>query len=122
MNVNPKLKFLEQVTGYPVEQDEYEGTRDKYIVFTYEDERAALRADNKEYARTAYLMVCLFVPKGHNYFADKDKIEAALVQQGFTVESSQVWLEPSMVGTEKIRRITLSVNITESIKGGNQDG
>lgn len=113
MNVNPKLKILEEVTGYPVEQDEYEGPSDKYIVFTYEDERAVLRADNKEKAETAYLMVCLFVPKSYDYFADKKKIKAALVQQGFTVESIQVWLEDARTGTEKIRRITISVNITE---------
>ena len=113
MNVNPKLKALEKVTGYPVEQDEYEGTSDRYIVFTYEDERAALRGDNRETARTAYLMVCLFVPKSHDYFEDKDKLEAELVRQGFTIESCQVWLEEARKGTEKIRRITISVNITE---------
>lgn len=118
MNVNPKLKVLEKVTGYPVEQDEYEGKCDKYIVFTYEDERPALHGDNKEVARVAYLMVCLFVPKSYDYFADKDKIEAELVKQGFTVESSQVWLEDARVGTEKIRRITISVNITD-VEGEN---
>lgn len=118
MNVNPKIKALEKVTGYPVEQDEYEGTNDKYIVFTYEDERPVLNGDNKEAARAAYLMVCLFVPKSYNYFADKDKLEAELVKQGFTVESSQVWLEDARTGSEKIRRITISVNITD-VEGEN---
>lgn len=113
MNVNPKLKTLENITGYPVEQDEYEGSSDKYIVFTYEDERPSLRADNKEQARTAYIMVSFFVPKNYNYFADKKTIETALVQQGFILESIQTWLEDAVNGTEKIRRITFSVNITE---------
>lgn len=113
MNVNPKIKALEEVTGYPVSQDEYEGDSDKYIVFTYEDERPVLHADNKEIARAAYLMICLFVPKSHDYFEDKDKIEAELKRQGFAIESCQVWLENAREGTEKIRRITISVNITE---------
>lgn len=113
MNVNPKLKALEDVTGFPVEQDEYEGSSDKYIVFTYEDERASLRADNEEQAETAYLMVCLFVPKSYDYFEDKKNIKDALVRQDFTVESIQTWLEDARKGTEKIRRIIFSVNITE---------
>lgn len=113
MNVNPKLKSLENITGFPVVQDEYEGSSDKYIVFTYEDERASLRADNEEQAETAYLMVSLFVPKNYDYFEDKKNIKTALVRQGFTVESTQTWLEDARIGTEKIRRITYSVNITE---------
>ena len=113
MNVNQKLMALEEVTGYPVAQDEYEGTGDRYIVFTYEDERAALWGDNREVARTVWLMVCLFIPKRHDYFEDKDKIEAELVRQGFNIESRQVWLEEAMKGTEKIRRVTISANYTE---------
>lgn len=113
MNVNQKLMALEEATGYPVVQDEYEGTSDRYIVFTYEDERAALWGDNREAARTVWLMVCLFVPKRHDYFEDKDKIEAELVRQGFNIESCQVWLEEARKGTEKIRRVTISVNYTE---------
>lgn len=113
MNVNSKLKTLEKITGFPVEQDEYEGSSDKYIVFTYEDERASLRADNEEQAETAYLMVSLFVPKDYDYFEDKKNIKAELVQQGFTVESIQAWLEDARIETKKIRRITFSVNITE---------
>ncbi len=113
MNVNKKLMALEEATGYPVVQDEYEGKSDRYIVFTYEDERAELFGDNREAARTVWLMVCLFVPKGHDYFGDKDKIEAELVKQGFNIESRQVWLEDAMKGTEKVRRVTISVNYTE---------
>lgn len=113
MNVNSKLKALENITGFPAEQDEYEGSSDKYIVFTYEDERPSFYADNKEQAETAYLMVSLFVPKNYNYFEDKKNIKTALVQQGFNVESIQTWLEDARIGTEKIRRITFSVNITE---------
>lgn len=113
MNVNPRLFALEDATGFPVAQDEYEGSSDKYIVFTYEDERPSLRADNREQARTAYIMVSLFVPKNYDYFADKKKVEDALVQQDFTLESVQTWLEDAGIGTKRIRRIIFSVNITE---------
>lgn len=113
MNVNGKLRTLKQVTGYPVEQDLYEGAADKYIVFVYEDERAALQADNTEQATIAYLNVSLFVPKDYNYFEDKKKIKEALTAQGFCVESIQQWLEKSTMGTEKVRRVTFNINITE---------
>ncbi|MCM1213314.1 MAG: hypothetical protein NC331_11325 [Lachnospiraceae bacterium] len=113
MNVNGKLEALGAVTGYPVEQDEYEGREDRYITYTYEDERPALFGDNSGQAGTAWLRVCLFVPKSHDYFGDKDKIMAELARQGFNIESCQTWLEDARKGTEKIRRVTISVNITE---------
>lgn len=44
-------------TGLPVEQDEYEGKKDKYIIFTYEDENPAAHADNVVTADTVYLQI-----------------------------------------------------------------
>lgn len=109
MNVNEKVRMLEEVTGYPVKQDIYRGPEKKFIVFTYEDERAALIADNKRQAETAYLQVKLFTPESFNYFADKEKIKKALEEQGFNVESVQSWMEGK---NNEIRHTEFTVNIT----------
>ncbi len=111
MNVNKKIMILETVTGYPVKQDIYKGPEDKFIVFTYEDERTALAADNEELAGTAYLQVALFTPESFNYFADKKIIRKALKEQGFNIESVQSWLEGK---NSEIRHTVFAVNITET--------
>lgn len=112
MNINEKLIKLKQETGYPVCQDFYEGKEERYITFTYEDERAALYGDNEELAETAYLQVSFYFPEDFNYFEDKKKIKKALKKEGFNVESIQTWLEDAKTGTKKIRRILFIVNIT----------
>lgn len=114
MNVNEKIRMLEKVTGYPVRPDIYEGPADKYITFTYEDERAALYADDNEQADIAYLQVVLFTPDDFNYFEDKKKIKKELKRQGFEIESIQSWLDDARIGTKRVRHTTFSVNITEA--------
>lgn len=111
MNVNGKVRMLEDITGYPVNQDIYRGPEEKFIIFTYEDERTALFADNDEIAGTAYLQVTLFTPGAFNYFADKKKIKGALKEQGFNIESIQSWLEGR---NNEIRHTVFTVNITEA--------
>lgn len=111
MNVNEKIRSLEQVTGYPVMPDIYRGTEDRYIVFTYEDERTALEADNEELAVTVWLQVALFTPEKFNYFKDRKKIKKALKEQGFNVESVQSWLEGK---NNEVRHTVFTVNFTGS--------
>ena len=41
MNVNGLIMTLQNTVNYPVAPDLYEGKEDKYITFTYEDERSA---------------------------------------------------------------------------------
>lgn len=115
MNLNEKILGLEAVTGYPVEPDLYEGNGDKYISFTYEDERPVLNADNRPVADIAYLQINFFCPKNFNYFADKKKIRDYLESQKFKV-TIRSWLEDAMTGDEKIRRVLFEVNYTESRK------
>lgn len=116
MNVNEKIRTLEEVTGYPVRPDLYTGREDKYITFTYEDERPVLVADNDEEAETAYLQVTLFTPEDFNYFADKKKIKKHLKEQGFNVESIQSWLADAKTGTKQTRHTVFTVNITEAVE------
>ena len=39
MDVNKDIQALESITGLPVSPDIYIGNADKYIVYTYTDER-----------------------------------------------------------------------------------
>lgn len=112
MNVNPMILGLQDVTGYPVAQDIFKGKADKWIVFTYEDERGALFADDKEIIEGAVLQVTLYTPVQYNYFADKKKIKKYLIENGFQVEYIKSWVETKeQVGTEEIRHTLFQINI-----------
>lgn len=115
MNLNEKIRTLEVEIGYPVRQDIYEGKEDKYIVFSYEDERGELFGDNEELAETAYLQIALYTPQNYDYFDDKKKIKKELKKLGFQVESIQSWLEETaMQGIERKRHTAFYVNFTEA--------
>lgn len=110
MNVNQLIIEAGSAIGYPVAQDIYTGSKEKYITFTYEDERAALYADDEEQIETAYLMVSMVTPTDYNYFSDSAKLKKKLKKSGFNVPSIQSWIENE--GTKKIRRTIFTVNIT----------
>lgn len=101
-------------TGLPVEQDEYDGKKDKYIVFIYEDESPTGYADNKPYADTVYLQVQLITPKNFNYFKLKKKIRNLLEGADFSVTSIRSFLGDVYIGTEKIRQTVFKVEYTEA--------
>ena len=67
MNVNGLIMTLQNTVNYPVAPDLYEGKEDKYITFTYEDERSALDADNEEQQTVAYLQITLYTPPLQEY-------------------------------------------------------
>lgn len=114
MELNEKLiNLLKNGTGLPVEQDEYDGKENKYIVFIYEDERPSGHADNKPYADTVYLQVQLITPKNYNYFYLKRKIRNLLEGTDFFVTSTRSFLGSVYVGTEKIRQTVFKVEYTE---------
>lgn len=113
MNVNKTLMGLKDVTGFPVYPDLYEGKEDKYITFTYEDERAALYADDEEIHTEVTVEVNMFTPADYNYFTAKDAVKAYLVANGFQVESIRTWLATEEKGTHRYRHTTFSVNKTE---------
>lgn len=113
MNVNRTLIGLKDVTGFPVYPDVYEGTADKYITFTYEDERGALYADDEEIHTEVTVEVNLFTPKDFNYFQAKDAIKAYLVANDFQVENIQSWISTEEKGTSKYRQTTFSANKTQ---------
>ncbi|MCQ2087995.1 MAG: hypothetical protein MJZ37_08065 [Bacilli bacterium] len=113
MNLNDMLINGLSVIGYPVEQDLYTGSKNKYITFVYEDERPALSADDEEEITQVYMSINFFAPKEYNYFSDKKKIKKILMQLGFTISSIQTWVRDDMVGTDWIRQTTFNCYYAE---------
>ncbi|MCM1264315.1 MAG: hypothetical protein NC313_16515 [Butyrivibrio sp.] len=116
MNLNEKLQDILGMTGLPVEQDEYTGHSNKYIIYVYEDERPEEHADNKVTADTAYMQIQLVTPKEFNYFALKKEIRTLLEGADFIVTSVRSFLGDAYQGTERIRQTVFEATYTESRK------
>ena len=84
MNVNRIVEALSSVAGCPVELDVYSGRQQRYITYTYEDERPEMQGDNRTLADTAYIQIHYFVPREYDYMADKHKIRDYLEQSGLS--------------------------------------
>lgn len=113
MNCNQKIIQALASTNLPVKQDEYDGSDDKYIVFTYEDEVPAERGDNKVLADTVYIQLQLITPKEFNYFTLKHQIRDLLEEADFNVTSIQSILGDRYSGTEKVRQTIFEINFSE---------
>lgn len=116
MNLNELLIKLLSATGLPVDQDEYDGDSDKYIVFIYEDEKPEAYGDDEVIADTAYLQIQLITPKDFNYFSLKKQIRSLLEDADFNVTSIQSFLGDVYQGTEKVRQTIFQVKYTEGRK------
>lgn len=114
MNINRMIMTLEDVTGIPVAQDVYDGNSDKWITFTYADERCTLYADNDEEAVEVSINVSLFTTLSFNYFQVKKQIKETLKALGFQIEYIQSYVEQSDIGTERVRHTVFVVNYTGS--------
>lgn len=114
MNVNEKLKtLLEGPTGLTVNQDAYDGNDDKYIIFSYADERSETFADNNPDSDTVYLNIQLITPKNFNYMELKETIRELLEGADFNITSNPSFLGDVYFGTEKTRQTVFEVNYTE---------
>lgn len=112
MNLDSLIKETLSFTGLEIEQDEYTGDEDKYIIFTYEDEKPELFSDNNVTEDTAYIQIQLITPKDFDYKALKDKIRNALEAADFFVTSIHSFLGSVYVGTEKTRQTVFEINYT----------
>lgn len=113
MNVNKLLKDTLNVTGLAVEQDEYEGKADKYIIFTYADENPSFHANNKPQADTVYIQLQFITPKNFNYFELKDRIRNLLEKADFIVSSIHSFVGDKYQGTEKTRQTVYEISYTQ---------
>jgi hypothetical protein len=110
MNVNPLIMELNTVTGLPVVPDLYKGESDKWITFTYQDERPVYFGDNSVLADTAYISVNLFTPSEYNYMTVKKLIKDYLETIGIVTNvESYVYLENQI----PVRQTIFEVTITE---------
>lgn len=114
MNLNPTLIKIGGKMNLPTAQDIYEGKEDKYITFTYEDERSGLDADNGWDETTVAMQVQLITPVKCNYFPYKDQLKTLLETYGFSVERIQTWLTDTLTGTDRVRQTIFSVYYTGS--------
>lgn len=113
MNLNEFFATdLSGAIGIPVSEDIYEGDADKYITFTYQDERPTGFADNHPIEDECEVYVNLYVPKDYDYFEMKESIRDYLEAYGFFV-SMQSWLENGKKQTELIRRITFDCSLKQ---------
>ena len=113
MDLNEKVIKLLGVTGLDVCQDEYDGKENKYIIFTYADERPETFGDNRVESDTVYLNVQLITPKSFNYMSLKKIIRNLLENADFIVTSISSFLGDAYHGTEKIRQTVFEVKYTE---------
>lgn len=110
MNVNSLLMELKNITKLPVSPDIYEGTTDKWITFTYQDERPSFFGDNEILDDIAYISVNLFTPANFNYMALKKTIKRYLESIGVLTNSeSYVYTENQI----PIRQTIFEVQITK---------
>lgn len=116
MNLNLLLTNIGEKVGLETVQDIYTGPEQVYIVFIYEDERAALYADNEEQEVTVTLQVQLITPQNYDYFDYKTRLKKELKNAGFNVENIQSFLTDALTGTDRIRQTVFSVNYTGSDK------
>lgn len=113
MNINNHLiTVLNNATGLSVSPDFYEGTDDKYILFSYIDERPISYGDNVPLGDTAYLQIQLITPKSYNYMNLKHQIRNALEENDFSVTSIRSMLGDAIQGTENIRQTIFEANYT----------
>ncbi len=112
MNINPLMISVGKTMGYPCKQDLYVGNEDKFIVYSYADERAAYYADDDEEEITVTVTVQFITPQKYNYLSDKTKLKRTLKKQGFTVEDIQTLLDDEATGTDRARRTIYTCNYT----------
>jgi hypothetical protein len=114
MNVNPLIMELNRITGLPVVPDLYTGSADKWITFTYQDERPVYFGDNTPLADTAYISVNLFTPTNYNYLQTKEQIKEYLESIGIVTNcESYVYLENQI----PVRQTVFEVTISEEREG-----
>ena len=113
MNLNELLKKLLSATGLPVEQDEYDGKEQKYILFIYEDEHPETFGDNQVLSDTVNLQIQLITPKNYNYFKLKKQIRDLLEGADFVVSSIRSFLGDIYQGTDKTRQTVFEVEYSE---------
>lgn len=112
MKSDELLQQTLEVTGLPVKQYEYKGTKPEYILFNEEDERSVLYADNRPMGVSLWWQVHLFTLKEYDYRFMKRRIRYLLLDAGFSVREVVTIYEEE---TETIH-VVMSCHITEEME------
>lgn len=115
MDVNKEIQKLGTLTGLPVSPDIYSGNEEKYIVYTYADERPVFWGDDETIADQVTIQVNMYTPPKFNYMDLKHMIRDYLETLGEINEISS-WIETFTVKNnleQTIRHTTFSVIITK---------
>lgn len=110
MNVNKTMLALADITNLPVEEDEYEGTAEEYIIFNYADEKSIRHGNDIPLINEADMTVKAVLKKSTNYFQTKDKIWEYLIECGAYDITFQTYLE-SITGNKKKRNLIFDFKI-----------
>lgn len=110
MNVNPLIIELNTVTGLPVVPDLYKGESDKWITFTYQDERPEFFGDNEILDDVAYISLNLFTPANYNYMTTKEVIKTYLESIGILTNCESYVYQENQI---PIRQTIFEVQITK---------
>lgn len=110
MNVNKELLELKKILNCPVAQDVYDGKENRWIVFTYADERGVYFGDDEEEMTRVYINLSYYTPIAYNYFEDKKNIKKSLMKNGFFIEYIKSWVEDLDIGIEKIRHTVFVIS------------
>lgn len=114
MNVDDKIMKLADVTGYPVAPGLYKGTSDKYIIYTTEDERPGLYADDDDQTEEAVIQVQFVCPYNFDYRSVKKSIKRIMKEQGFTAGSFREVINTNpATGVDETRSLVFSFSIME---------
>jgi hypothetical protein len=116
MNVDSKIMRLKEATGLSVAHGAYDGTADKYIVFTLEDERPDLYGDDDYITETATFQIQLVVPYAFNFHTLKDTIITTMKGEGFIYQNfrEQVNTDPATSAPYN-RQLIFSFEITQEV-------
>lgn len=112
INVFEKLHPIETETGIKIYEDFCDEKLEKYIVFTVEAENSALNGDDSIIADTVYVTIQLIVPSKFDYVNTKYKIRDILEKNDFCVTDIHSYSSREVNGTNNIRRIIFSTNLT----------
>lgn len=81
--ITDKLAELEELTGLPVEENDYGGDDEEYIVWDVADERGGLYGDNRAQTLETNLQMRVRLHKNTDYYPIKEKILGHLENEGF---------------------------------------
>lgn len=110
MNINPLIMELKTLTGLPVVPDLYSGSGDKWITFTYQDERPEFFGDNEILDDVAYISLNLFTPANYNYMTTKEVIKTYLESIGILTNCESYVYQENQI---PIRQTIFEVQITK---------